>query len=255
MRFNKPRHAGFTLIELIVVVSIIALLVGILLPALGKSRSVARRVQCMAKMVSVGNAMVMYTSEHDEYFPPSVHSFSIADPVAAWDVQLAPYLGYTALAADPLSVNIFTSPELVQLRSTLYRCPEDERDQPVPSFAPPDSYLSYGKSVYFELRPDSPDPQEAVVLGGNTWWRTLDIPRPSATVMFGEIAGGAFGVDHIMAHFWKIGRTEPGDGLDLIRHGSASNYTYTDGHANNNRFAETYDNEKMIDKWDPATAR
>ncbi len=169
MRADSERHpVGFTLIELIVVISIIALLVGILLPALGKSRAVARRLQCMTKMISIGHAITMYATEHDEHFPPSVHSFSVADPVAAWDVQIAPYLGYTALAADPLSVNIFTSPELVRLRSTLYRCPEDERDEPVPTFAPPDSYLSYGKSVYYELRPDSPDPQEAVVLGGNT---------------------------------------------------------------------------------------
>ncbi len=62
--------------------------------------------------------------------------------------------------------------------------------------------------------------------------------------MFGEIAGGAYGVDHVMAHFWKLGRTEPGDGLDLVRHGSASNYTYADGHASSADFAETFDIEK-----------
>ncbi len=256
MRIDIPRQsAGFTLIELVVVIAIIALLMGILLPALGASKAIARRMQCMTQMVSIGQAMTMYTGENDEYFPPSVHSFSIADPVAAWDVQLAPYLGYTSFSGDPLSFNIFTSDALVQLRSTLYRCPEDQRDQPEPAFAPPDSYLSYGKSVYFELRPDSPDPQEAVVLAGNTWGRTLDIPLPSATVIFGEIAGGAFGVDHVMAHFWKLGRTEPGDGLDLIRHGSASNYIYADGHANGVAFPQTFDNEKGIDLWNPATAR
>ncbi len=255
MRSEVQRNTGFTLIELIVVIAIIALLVGILMPALGKSRAVARRMLCMTKMVNVGYAMLLYTTDNDEYFPPSVHSFSIADPVAAWDVQLASYLGYTQFAADPLSVNIFTSPQLVQLRSTLYRCPEDERDQPEPAFAPPDSYLSYGKSVYFELRPDAPDPQEAVVLDGHVWKRTVDLPRPTATVVFGEISGGAFGVDHVMAHFWKIGRTEPGDGLDLVRHGSASNYTYADGHADNAGFAETFDSEIDIDRWNPATAR
>lgn len=252
---RPPQPVGFTLIELIVVIAIIALLIGILMPALGKARATARRIQCMTKMVSVGYAMTMYTSEHDEYFPPSVHSFSVADPVAAWDVQLAPYMGFTALAAEPLSVNIFNSPQLIQLRSNFYRCPEDERDKPEPAYAPLNSYLSFGKSVYFELRPDAPDPQEATVLNGQVWKRTVDIPLPSATVIFGEIAGGEFGVDHVMAHFWKLGRTEPGDGLNTTRHGSISNYTYIDGHADSAAFTETYEKENNIDQWDPATAR
>ena len=256
MQAERPQiKNGFTLIELIVLIAIIALLVGLLMPALGKARTTARRIQCMTKMVSIGYAMTMYTAEHDEYFPPSVHSFSIADPVAAWDVQLAPYMGFTQLAENPLSVNIYSSPQLVQLRSTFYRCPEDERDTPEPAFAPLDSHLSYGKSVYFELRPDASDPQEADVLNGQTWARTVDIPQPSATIAFGEVAGGEFGVDHVMAHFWKLGRTEPGDGLNARRHGSNANYTYADGHSNSAVFSETYDELNKVDRWNPATAQ
>jgi prepilin-type N-terminal cleavage/methylation domain-containing protein/prepilin-type processing-associated H-X9-DG protein len=256
MRNDPPRQsAGFTLIELLVAIAIIALLIGLLLPALGKSRQIARRMQCMTQMLTVGQAMSMYTHDHDERYPPSVHSFSVAHPVAAWDVQLGQYLGYTSFAKDPLSINIFISPDLIRLRSTLYRCPEDERDVQEPAYAPPNSHISYGKNVYFELRPDAPDPKEAVVLDGNTWHMTTDIPRPSVTVMFGEVGGGEFGIDHVMAHFWKLGRSEPGDGLDLIRHGSVSNYIYTDGHADNSGLSETYDDEKEVDRWNPAAAR
>lgn len=252
---RTQRLTGFTLIELLVTISIIALLIGILLPALGKSRAIARRMQCLTRMLSVGQAMSMYTSEHDEHYPPSVHSFSVAHPVAAWDVQLGPYLGYTQFAADPLSINIITSPDLVRLRSTLYRCPADERDKPEPAYAPPNSHISFGKNVYFELRPGAPDPQEAVVLDGHTWHRTVDILRPSSTVLFGEVGGGEFGIDHVMAHFWRLGRSDPGDGLDLLRHSGISNYVYTDGHGNASALTETYDKEQDVDQWNPATAR
>lgn len=254
-RDKRAPSAGFTLIELLVSIAIIALLIGLLLPALGKSRQVARRMQCMTKMLSIGQAMSIYTNENDEYYPPSVHSFSVANPIAAWDVQLGPYIGYPSFASDPLSVNIYTSPDLIRLRSTLYRCPEDERDTPEPAYAPQDSHISYGKNVYFELRPNAPDGGEAVVLEGNTWHKTIDIPRTSATVMFGEIGGGEFGIDHVMAHFWKLGRSDPGDGMDLIRHGPVTNYLYTDGHTESSGLEGTYDQTEQVDTWNPATAQ
>ncbi len=249
------RTFGFTLIELLVGIAIIALLIGLLLPALGKSRQIARRMQCMTKMLSVGQAMAMYTHDNDELYPPSVHSFSVAHPAAAWDVQLGPYLGYESFASDPLSINIFSSKELLQLRGTLYRCPEDERDVQEPSYAPPNSHISFGKNVYFELKPNAPDPKEAVVLDGNTWHKTTDIPRSSATVMFGEVGGGEFGIDHVMAHFWKLGRSEPGDGMDLVRHGDITNTIYTDGHGSSTALTDTYDESQKVDAWNPATAR
>jgi len=257
-RVNSGR--GFTLIELLVVISIIALLIGILLPALGASRKIARRMQCMTRMLSITQAMAMYTANNDEYYPPSKHSFSTENPIAWWDVQLGPYLGYDSFASDPLSVNLYTDrtdllQQLLQLRSTLYRCPEDERDTPEPAYAPPNSHISYGKNVYFELRPDASDPGERAVLDGSTWQRTTDILRPGATIMFGEVGGGAFGIDHVMAHFWKLGRSEPGDGLALQRHGSVFNVSYADGHASATAFKDTYDEVQKIDQWDPATAR
>ncbi|MEZ6193398.1 MAG: hypothetical protein R3C45_19175 [Phycisphaerales bacterium] len=127
--------------------------------------------------------------------------------------QLAPYLGYPAFASDPLSYNIFTSPELVRVRSTIYRCPEDEREQPVPVYAPPDSFLSYGKASTSSCAPMRPTRKRRSFSTGKPG-RHYRHPRPSATAVFGEIAGGEFGVDHVMAHFWLLGRTEPGDGLN-----------------------------------------
>ena len=246
---------AFTLIELLVTIAIIALLVGILLPALGASRKVARRMQCMTKMQSIGRAMAMYTSEHDELYPPSQHTFLTKDPIAWWDVQLGPYLGFPSFANDPLSV--YSKPDQIhQIRSTRYRCPEDEREASAgPVFYPPNSYNSYGKNVYFELSPTASDPGEATMLDGKTWHMTTDIPLPSETVLFGEVGGGEFGVDHVMAHYWKLGRSTPGDGLDLDRHDGKTNTLYADSHGDVTTIDDTYNEENNKDQWNPATAR
>lgn len=61
---------GFTLLELLVVVSIIALIAGFLIPAVQSAREAARRAQCIANMRQMGIAMSSYNSVHD-MFPPS----------------------------------------------------------------------------------------------------------------------------------------------------------------------------------------
>lgn len=64
------RRRGFTLIELLVVIAVIALLIGILLPALGKSRSSAKQLKCSVNARSVAMGVVSYGSDYKLFFPP-----------------------------------------------------------------------------------------------------------------------------------------------------------------------------------------
>lgn len=71
MADKAKRRGAFTLVELLVVISIIALLISILLPSLKGARDQAKRVKCAASMRGAGLAVATHTSEKKGQFPPS----------------------------------------------------------------------------------------------------------------------------------------------------------------------------------------
>jgi prepilin-type N-terminal cleavage/methylation domain-containing protein/prepilin-type processing-associated H-X9-DG protein len=66
---NKKLGRAFTLVELLVVISVITLLMSILLPALGKARNSANRTYCMANLQQIGVAMRAYLDDNRDIFP------------------------------------------------------------------------------------------------------------------------------------------------------------------------------------------
>ena len=66
-KLSERASRGFTLIELLVVVAIIAVLISILLPALGLAKKQAKQLLCNTNLRSMGQAMMLYADEYNGY--------------------------------------------------------------------------------------------------------------------------------------------------------------------------------------------
>jgi prepilin-type N-terminal cleavage/methylation domain-containing protein/prepilin-type processing-associated H-X9-DG protein len=68
---QSHRRSGFTLVELLVVIGIIAVLIGILLPTLGNARRQANRIVCLSNQRQLASALFIYATENKGAIPPS----------------------------------------------------------------------------------------------------------------------------------------------------------------------------------------
>ncbi len=77
IRNPRVTHAGFTLVELLVVIGIIAVLIAILLPTLGRAREAAQRTKCLANLRSIGQFTHLYANANKGYVPLGFDSRSV----------------------------------------------------------------------------------------------------------------------------------------------------------------------------------
>jgi prepilin-type N-terminal cleavage/methylation domain-containing protein len=110
---------GFSLLELLVVMAVIALLIGITLPAMGSARASARTIQCLSQMRQINLAALAYAQDNQDRLPRSSHSANVYGELR-WGPALMPYLNCGAYQGN-------TDPSWTQLFNGLYRCPCDKR--------------------------------------------------------------------------------------------------------------------------------
>ena len=111
----QNRRAGFTLLELLVVIAIVAVLAATAMGVLGKIEVTSRNIACQNKLRQIGAAMLAHAGEHDGYLPTAggVVTYNSTDPVTGlpgWTQQLEPYLGKDrAIFVCPASHNLLSN--------------------------------------------------------------------------------------------------------------------------------------------------
>ena len=130
-------HRGFTLVELLVVIGVIAVLISILLPALNKARIAAKRMACLSNLRQIGVGFALYESENKGFIPsgkPGVpgmvwNASQGSGPIyggdsyrgVTWDEQILPYLKPEAASLYDFS----NAAPPTSLRVAIFRCPLD----------------------------------------------------------------------------------------------------------------------------------
>jgi prepilin-type processing-associated H-X9-DG protein/prepilin-type N-terminal cleavage/methylation domain-containing protein len=225
------RQRGFSLVELLVVVGIIAVLIGLLMPAITAARESAKTVACVSNLRQLATAAHAYADAHKGSMPIAYYYRTTPEFVAyAWDFTTRKTAGGGVVVEAGLlwegkgSGNVQQCPSFDGKSNTVA--------DPFTGYNYNTSYVGHGAS-------------ESIVAPA----KVTDIRRSSQCALFGD-GGFGGGANKFMRAPWA----NPGDesftarhtGTQAYRHRGKTNVAFADGHAEtwDKRFTETYPGEK-----------
>ena len=169
IRKHALTSKAFTLVELLVVIGIIALLISMLLPALGRARASANDTACLANLRQIGQAFAMYADQYKNVWPRP------ARPVydEAWHKDwIYPFVYRRDVTPSLADKNAF-------VRGTIFECPSARGNVPASQvswvLADDHNHVSYGMSARIN------DPIDATVDGRNQFKYPGQIRNSSET--------------------------------------------------------------------------
>ncbi len=233
---------GFTLIELMIVIAIIAILVAILFPVFAQARKRARQTECASNIRNLLTAMKMYAQDSDGTLPRAI--YNDAPVYNAWaDVIMQGYVNNDQIYECPesrLHVDRYTGANWPQSRFIR----EDDN--------PPVIGVGYSYGINALLANPALNPP--ITTGGPAGEREGQVEDASGTIILAD--GGYWPPTNTSA--WVIYRSDASWDpsllqweLDLYRHGQNGKFNagFVDGHAKYISFAGTIDPGQNVNQW------